>query len=263
MISSRTILLLCLLFFQVGGAERLFAQDSLVPGNAFRSGIAAQFGFGHLALRDEHISGESYSGPISRFAVTWSHYHETYGFQLGLEYAEARHLKNYNVSGESNLGGLTLADVYPVGSLDLLGKEASLFLGPRMELFIYYRRQHIAQNPDATPDIYESDMWLASLGITGGVAVLLSPEFQVDASGNLGLLSLGGGTVSDASSVTGLTLLTPFAAARCTAGIGIDYLPSSWLAVRVGYGVELTNIKSWNRILMVSDNLLLTLGFTF
>jgi hypothetical protein len=261
----RLIPLGCILFAAIAIAvpTRGNAQDSLTHRGPWWSGIEVRYGVGHLALRDEHISNEAYTGPLTRISVDWSRRHETYGFRLGLEYASTTRLMNYNISSEVHYGRIRLADEYPVGSVSLLGHEAFIVLGPRVEFLVYYRQQHIAQNPDATPDIYQSGFWLASIGVAGDLLLPLQPSLHADLAVALSALSLGGGTGSSAETFTGLTLLTPFAAARVTAGLGLTWIPATWLSVRIGYGLDVTSIDSWNTVVMLSDNLLFSVRMTF
>jgi hypothetical protein len=72
---------LLLIFF-----ENLCAQGLLNHHDVLRRGIFVDYGLGNIAMRDEFISKEKYSGQMSKFTAGWSSFHKTYGYRLELDY---------------------------------------------------------------------------------------------------------------------------------------------------------------------------------
>ena len=240
-----------------------FSQDSVANRLMFPGSVDAWGSVGYLATRDEHISDQKYAGPSSSFALLWSNFHETYGFRLGLAYEKATHIKNYNVSADVTQGAFTLADIYPIGKESLFGNDIFFSLGPAAEAFVYYRRQNIALNSDASPAVYESGSWLFSLGVRLEAKAPVGGGFRIEAAIQTSVLSLGGGTGSTQGNNTPLTLLTPLAGERGSGEIGIRYVLFPGVSFAIGYRLQVTLIDSWNYILISSDNAFATLGYSF
>ncbi len=261
MVKSKLLSLLswCLL---AAGANCL-GQDSTKHQAVFPSGIGLQIGTGHLALVDEHISNEKYAGSSSWFALHWSRYHETYEFRIGMLYQKASSVRNYNISAEVTRAGFNLVNMYPAGTIDLFGRRAFVTLGPNADMLFYFRRQNIAQNTDAEPNVYQSAAWLFSLG--GGVDAILpvSVTLQIEGALQLGLVSLGGGTGSSLENSTGMRMVTLFTGMHGSAVIGVRCYPIESVSLRAGYTLDVTRINSWNYLLMSSDNAIILLGYHF
>ena len=243
----------------VTAACECYSQDSSTHRTVFPSGIAAQGAYGYLATRDDHVSEEKYSGSVWGFGLHWSRFHETYGFRIGLTYEQASHVTNYNVSAEVTQGAFTLINLYPAGKEELFGNDLFTYIGPSAEAFVYYRKQNIAQNPEASPDIYQSGAWLFSLGARGEMTLLFGEGFQLESALQASLLSLGGGTGNESNNSTPIALLTPFAALRGSFEIGLRYYLLESVSLAAGYRLEVTRISSWNYILTSSDNAYLSL----
>ncbi len=240
-----------------------FGQDSTTHQTVLPSGIDLQIGVGHLAMRDDHISNERYAGSSSWLALNWSRFHETYGFRIGMIYQKATTIKNFNVSAEATQGAFNLVNLYPIGSFGLVGKNVSTYLGPSADVLVYYRRQNIAQNTDATPDVYESGAWLLSLGGRLEMILPLQTGLQVESSLQMSLLSFGGGTRSGSGQSTPITLLTAFAGMNGSTEIGLRCYPFGFISIAAGYRLEVTRISSWNYILSSSDNAFVSVGYHF
>lgn len=240
-----------------------FGQDSTTHQSVLPSGIELQGGVGYLAIRDDHISNEKYAGSSSWLALSWSRFHETHGFRIGMIYQKASNIKNFNVSAEVTQGAFNLVNLYPIGKFGLLGKDVFAYLGPCVDVLVYYRRQNIAQNTDATPDVYESGAWLFSLGGRLEMILPVRTGLQVESSLQVSLLSFGGGTRSGSGQSTPIKLLTALAGMNSSAEIGLWYYPFGFVSIAAGYRLEVTRISSWNYILSSSDNAFLSVGYHF
>jgi len=252
-----------LLWCIVGAATCCRSQNSATHQTVFSGGLGAQVGVGYLAIRDEHISEEKYAGSSVCGAVQWSRFHETFGYRIWMNYLKASEIKNNNISAEVTQGTFDLVYLYPAWKWDVFGKELFAYLGPSTEAFMYYRKQNIALNPDANPDIYQSGAWLLSLGARIEVVLPLKGGFDLESALQVSLLSLGGGTGNTANSSTPITLLTVFAALRGTWDIGLRYSLLTSFSIATGYRLEVTRISSWNDILSGTDNVYASLGYHF
>jgi len=239
------------------------SQDTTVFETLYPSDIRLTGSAGYLAVVDEHISDEKYDGSVSGFTLEWSHSHETYGYRVGLWYQEASHIKNFNISADLTQGGLYLDNLYPVGTLNLFNRKTLIILGPMAEMFINYRQQNIAQNPNNGLDIYQSSTWLFSLGARGEATIALSSALELEGTLQLSVLSLGGGAGNSSNSVTGLKLETPSGAVHGVTELGVRYNLLDFILVRAGYLFDILRINSWNYVLQSSDNVFLSVQCQF
>ena len=259
----KTGLLFLLWWSFLAATNDCLSQDSTAHRDVYPRGIIPQVNFGYIAVRDEHISEEKYAGPVSRFAVYWAWFHETYGFRIGIAYDEASHIKNYNVSAELKAGTFSFVNLYPLGVWSLFGNDAFAFLGPEAEAFVYYRKQNIAHNNNASPNVYQSAAWLFSLGIRLEMVLPFKGGFQLEGAFHAGLISVGGGTGSDAGTGSPITIQTPAGAVRGGIEAGLRYSLIASVSIAVGYRWEVTRISEWNRLLASSDNVCASLAYSF
>ena len=246
----RRILLNALL---VAAAFPCFGQDSASHALLYGEGITAQGSIGYSAVRDDHISTGKYSGTVSSAALQWSRVHESYLFRLEMLYQKAASIKNHNVSAEVSAGEIALTELYPLQPWTLFGTEVNVGLGPWADVYTHYRKQHIAINSGATPDVYESTAWLFSLGVRLEAVVPIGDSFQAGAAIQSGVLSMGGGTGGDPHSGTNLTLLTPLAGLHARSEIVISYRPFEFISIAAGYRFDILRVDSWNYLVDASD----------
>jgi hypothetical protein len=178
-------------------------------------------------------------------------------------YQKASSVRNYNISAEVTQADFNLVNIYPVGTFDLFEKRAFVSLGPEADVLFYFRRQNIAQNTDAEPNVYQSAAWLFSLGGRAEAILPVSVEFQVEGVLQLSLVSLGGGTGNTQQNSTGMRMLTPFAGMHGCAEIGVRWYPIESVSLRAGYTLDVTRIDSWNYLLLSSDNAIIQLSYHF
>jgi hypothetical protein len=251
------VILTCLL---LTSNDRCPAQDSASYQNIFRSGFELRGGLGYLALRDEHISNEKYSGSSSWFDLQWSKYHDTFGYRIGMSFQNTAAIKNRTVSAKATIGSFNLIYQYPVGSFNLFNREVWLSLGPGTDIVFLTRNQNIAQNPGSEQDIYQSGAWLFSLSIRGEAILPISEIFQTESSMQLGLVSIGGGSGGLSKISESMKWLTLFSGLHASAEIGVRYFPMKWVSIKAGYVLDIIRIDSWNYLLAARDNVFLSVG---
>ena len=121
-------------------AVNSFSQDSENHQTVFPKGISVEYGLGNYSVRDEYISKEKYSGTLPSFRVSWSRFHNKYGYYLSLEYANSSNIKNYNVSTDIYQFALNQGFLYPLPKMSLFNRDVNAFLGPSTELFFFYNK---------------------------------------------------------------------------------------------------------------------------
>jgi hypothetical protein len=235
------------------------AQDSSVSRSLFREGITLEGGIGYVAVRDEFISGERYSGAVPYYGVTWSKYHETYDFRLHLEYQCTANLKEYDLSAELKQFRLSLDYLYPIGEPNLLSKKLSISLGPTAEIFNSDRRQNIVSS-----QYLQSKNSLFSCGLRCEVIWMMTASLEVRAAARLTLLSLGIQSVySNYGSQSASKFLTAFEGIDAECGIGLCYRLTNWLYGYIGYRFDLTRMTAFDYFITANDNLTLSLTYGF
>jgi hypothetical protein len=242
------------------------AQDSTSHEQIFDEGLAIHGGVGFLALKDEYISDEVYSGTIPYFALTWSRQHDTYGDRAWLEYEYTPDLKNYNISAKITQFRLGIAFVYPIGQTNILSEETYFLLGPSSELFLHFRSENIADAGVSSFNSY-SVAALFSGGVRFEALCPLSSDFQLHAMAQTTVLSLGGripnlvGSEEGEQTESPLKLLTLFSGLDAEAELGIHYMVAPSMFVAAGYRFELTRIDAWDFFISGNDNFILSVSY--
>ncbi|MBM4159842.1 MAG: hypothetical protein FJ217_01955 [Ignavibacteria bacterium] len=248
-----------LLLFLV--TANLYGQDPSSPRGVFPVGITAEYGVGKYSVRDEYISKEKYSGTLPYFNLTWSKFHDTYGYFLAAEFQTSNKVKNYNVSAEVYQFSLHQGFLYPLAQASLLTKDLHLFLGPSTELFFFYNKQDIAVSGF---DYAQSFAMLISLGAQSEVIVPISSGLQAEASLGLSLLSLGFRMVDmEEEDVSPAKLLTVLSGTNGSIRLGVRYYVFDNLSAKLSYRLQVTRISSWDPLLSAGDNLHVSLTYGF
>jgi hypothetical protein len=237
----------------------LSAQDSTICRSLFREGLTIEGGIGYLAVRDEYISGERYLGSVPYFGMTWSKYHETYGFRLHLEYQYTSNLKEYDLSAELKQFRLSLDYLYPIAEPNLFSKTLSVSLGPTAEVYSYNRRQNIVSS-----QYLRSNVSLISCGLRSEAIWPWTASLEVRAAARLTLLSMGFHSVNSNNSSESTTKpLTPFTGIDADGGIGICYSLTNSVYGSIGYRFDVTRISAWDFFISANDNLTFSLTYGF
>lgn len=235
------------------------AQDSTSSHALFSNGLTFSGGIGYIAVRDEYISGEKYTGTIPMYGATWSKYHETYDFRLHMEYQHTHDLKNYGVSAMLTQFRMELDYLYPLSEANLFERKLSITLGPTAELFNHNRRSNIANSENL-----QSNLAMVSGGIRSEAAFPWTPGVQIRAAVQLTLISLVfHSSNANASDASPSKLLTPFAGVDAKGEIGIFYSLTSSLYASAGYRFDVTRVTAWDFFISANDNLLISLSYGF
>jgi hypothetical protein len=250
---------IALVVILLASISRVSAQDSSASRPPYREGLTIEGGVGYVAVRDEYISGERYSGTVPYYGVTWSKYHETYGFRLHLEYQYTTNLKEYDITAELKQFRLSLDYLYPIGEPNLLSKKLSVFLGPTAEIFNCDRRQNIASS-----QYLQSKNSLFSCGLRSEAIWPVTASLEVRAAARITLLSLCIQSVySNYGSQSSSKFLTAFEGIDADCGIGICYGLTNWLYGYIGYRFDITRMTASDYFITANDNITLSLTYGF
>jgi hypothetical protein len=237
----------------------VLAQDSTGSRSLFGGGLTLQGGIGTFAVRDEYISGEKYSGSIPFYGVTWSKYHETYGFHLHLEYQNTSNLKDFNVTSAVRQYRMSLEYLYPIADAIMCSKSVKIFLGPTAELFEFHRQDNIIG-----PENLQSNVALISGGIKSEAFWSLTKSLQMRAAAHTTLLSMGFHSVNSNNGNDSPTkLLTLFKGMDADGEIAVSYQLMEPLHASIGYRFDVTRVSAWEYFIAANDNLIISLAYVF
>ncbi len=233
------------------------AQYSQNAGNPLASGISIRGGLGHLAIKDEYISEEKYSGTLGSFSLSWLQGDSTSAYRLGFDYSGSSAIRNNNVSAQVSQAALNLDFLRSVGSFPLLGRDVFAYVGPSADLFLYYRQQHIANGGNASFNAYSFAMFF-SLDVNSTLVMPLSSGFSAETSARLSLLSMGG-RLADMhdNNVRFFKLVSILSGLRGHTELLLRYDLSDIFLLKAGYRFEICQSSTWSYLLSASDNLVL------
>ncbi len=248
---------LCTGVLAVVAGQGALAQDPAAGRSVFPTGLSVDAGVGTLALRDEFISRERYTGTLPSLGVTWSRFHGGPAFAISFDYERSNAIRNFNVSATVTQFSLHQRLQYPLGRFRLLAWDAYAFLGPSAELFLLFNEQHVAV---ANPNFDASGAGLISLGLDSRVMAPLGRGFQAEFTMRVAVLSLGLRMVdTEQDDVSPIKLLTPLSGLHGRVGLGVRYRLSAHLSVLAAGRLHVLRINSWDPLTSVHDALALGL----
>ncbi len=236
-------------------------QDTIYFSDILDKGIRVEFGYGSYSVKDEYISKEKYSGPFPYFLLGWTRQHNKYAYNLEIEYRNSDEIENNNVSINITQFSINQGFIYPFKKRQLFNNDLNLWLGPTVELFIFSNEQNIAVDGF---DYARSFADLFSVGINFCAIYTLNSKFQLESRMLISALSLGFRMVDteedDQSPVKPLTLLSGL---NSYFDLGIRYHILNRISLKAVYKFELCSIKEWTPMISASDNILVSLIYSF
>lgn len=253
------ILLLLIFLIILSNISVLEAQDSSLIITHPVDGLSVESGLRYLAIKDEYISREKYSGSTSFLALDWTKYHETYYFHLDMDLINNAKIKNYNVTSYESEFDLNLSYLYPIGALTVLNRKAHFYLGPMAEFFDHYGYQNIAM-------LSPSRTLLISAGIRIDMLYPIGRRWDIESHMQSTIISIDQGESSDAS--TGITtsqgtIITLLSGLRYSFSAQVRYLLIKNISIRAGYLYNLVRSTAWDYFISSSDNLTASLTYSF
>jgi hypothetical protein len=239
----------------------IISQDISSQKLIFPEGISLEYGIGSLAVTDEYISKEKYSGTLPYYGISWSKPHDNYIYRLSMNYRYSSEIKNNNVSADIHQFTLNQGFSYALPKFTIFNKDAYLFFGPSMELFFYFNKQNIAVSGF---DYAQSFAMLISGGINSQIFYKLFDKLNIEGTLDFSILSFGFRMVdeeeTDESPVKILTLIS---ANNVVLTLGPRYYLFDNLSLKAAYLFHFTRIDSWEPLLSASDNVVFTLTYGF
>jgi hypothetical protein len=234
----------------------VLAQDM---GNAPQShgeGLTLSGGVSRLVLRDEYVSREKYSAVLPLFGITWTHFRSAFAYAVAFQYQSTTQLKNYNVSAQVRETSLRFDVLVPLTNGTLLGRNASVWLGPGSEIFLHDRRQDMAGD-------WKASSSLGSLNATVNAELFcdIGSSLQVEGVTQISLVSLTG--KSSAERENHVRLLSVFSALRAEGEIHLRFCFSESLSLTAGYRFQVTRISAWDFFISGSDNGIVAITYDF
>jgi hypothetical protein len=233
------------------------AQDRAAYRGAYPAGLSLESGIGTLALRDEFISRERYSGALPSIKVTWSRFQGESAYELSLDYQRSSAIRNFNVAATVTQFSVRQGFLYPLTRFRLLSRDAYAFLGPSAELFLLFNEPQVAV---ANPNFSESGAGLVSLGIDSRILAPWGHGLQAELSMGVAVLSLGLRVVDkEEHDVSPVKLLTPLSGLHGRVGLGLRYRLGRRLSALASARIQVLRISSWDPLTSVNTGLALGL----
>ena len=231
--------------------------------NFYSGGLSLKTGVGYIAVKDEFISKEKYSGTAPMFIIDWSKYFTDYKYHISFEILNSAKLKNNNISANVSELSLNISYLYSIGDIELLNKKVKFFLGPMPEFFIHYRKQNIASGNIAIFDAY-SFATLISFGTRFNFTYQLNDAFLFEGNLQTSVVSLGGKFVDPDDNNNSMVKFTYlFNDLHFSFDSSVRYQLSSLLSLAGGYKFNVINMNSWDYIVSANDNLFIALTISF
>lgn len=248
-------IIVCIWIFETS----VLAQTPPTFESLLGGGIFLQGGLGSLALRDEYISKEKYSGSLPYFECGWLKSHDSSAVRFGLEFRSSSTVNNNRVSAEVVQGGVNLDYIYPIGRFQLFAHTIYAFLGPSMEMYYYNRTENIARGGSAA---YNSYVTYYSLSVNSTLILPLGSDLSSECSGVLNLTGWGKRSItSQNNDQKAFKPISVFSGIRGSTNILLRYNVSDALLLKAGYRFEICQMTSWDYLLSASDNLIIAVMY--
>jgi hypothetical protein len=241
--------------------QNLSGQDDIQTENIYPAGIYAEYSLGSMAVKDQYISKEKYTGPISQYRFGWAREHEKYIYRLRFGYGFSDQIKNNNARTRITQVFLNQGFLYPLKPVQLFHNDLHLLLGPSIDFMYFFNEPNIAV---AGFDYSQSFAAMLSVGLNTDVVYPITQKFQIESFLSLSVLSFTFRAIdSDEDDASPAKLLTLFKGLNGTFNFGARYFIVNNLSLRVGYEFQLLTISPWDPITAASDHLVFGLTYRF
>jgi hypothetical protein len=139
----------------------LHSQEKTKPVNHL--GLTVEYGWGGVAVKDDYLSGERYTGTTPYLGVWYNRLDERKGFQLGFTHQEDDQLENNAIRASFLQASLVFDQLFNVKSFVLFKQPANWYFGPSVEYFEYELINRFASNHKAFSELIMASMGIASL----------------------------------------------------------------------------------------------------
>ena len=139
----------------------LKSQEETKPVN--RLGLTVEYGLGGVAVKDDYLSGERYTGKTPFLGVWYNRLNDKKGFQLGFTFQKDEQLENNAIRASFLQASLIYDQFFNVKSFTLFQQPATWYFGPSVEYFEYELVNRFASNHKAFSELIMASMGIASL----------------------------------------------------------------------------------------------------
>ena len=236
------------------------AQELSSLKEYFGNGLTINSGINFLAVKDEFISKERYTGHSPSFLLDWTRISDSSGFHLSFGVISSAKINNYNISADITEASLNLSYVYPIGDIKIFNLNSRLFLGPAPELFFHFRTQDIARG--AIIDAY-SAAFLFSAGVRLDVIMPVNNKWLVEGNIYSSLLSLGGKFIDPRDNNTSMMkILTAFTGVSSYLNLAVRYHLIKNISLKAGYKFSFIRLSAWDYFILAKDDFNLSLTYS-
>jgi hypothetical protein len=251
-------LLVCVIFLSF---SQLLSGQEQFKQSTFPTGLSFEYGLGSYAVTDEYISDEKYSGSLPYYSLLWSSDHDTYIYNIRVDFRSSSDIANNNVTADLYQFSLNQSFIYVLPSFTIFDKEALLYLGPSSEMFFYFKEQNIAVSGF---DYAQSFAVLISGSVSSQLFYKMQDNLDIETSLDFSLISLGFRMVDEEEDdETPAKLLSLFSGTNINFRVGPRYYFADNFSVKAAYHLNLTRIDSWEPLLSAGDNAVLSLTYGF
>ena len=141
-----------------------------------RLGLNVEYGIGRVALNDEYISAERYTGSLQYIGVWYGRLIDRKGWQLGITNQDGSDLTNHAIRAEFSRVSLNFDQFFQMKAFNLLAKPASWYFGPSVEYFEYELINQFSSNHKVF-----SELIMVSMGINAMLEWELSNKLTLSA----------------------------------------------------------------------------------
>ncbi len=127
-----------IILFVIISINNLKGQDTIQQQNVLYPGISLQAGLGFLAVCDESISKEKYSGWYPHVGLGFERYHKNHFRQRILKLYQGSGIRNYNVSAKLAQIHFSEKKYYHVHNITLFSNDGSIHIGPLTDYYLYF-----------------------------------------------------------------------------------------------------------------------------
>ncbi len=242
-------------------ACQVSGQDPSPSYSDFPLGISVQYGLGNYSIKDKYISNEKYTGTLPFYSIGWTKGHDKYIYRLKMILRNSDQIDNYNVSTEITKLFLTQGFIYHLKERSLFAHYLNIWIGPSTEFLLNYNKPEIAVSGF---DYAQSYAALVSLGLNVAAEYNLNHKLQLESCFSTTLVSMGFRTVDqEEDNRSPVKPLTLFSGMSSSLDLGVRYHLFTRLSVMVAYELDEFNINAWEKIISVSDNILIGLNYRF
>ncbi|KPK86064.1 MAG: hypothetical protein AMS27_05850 [Bacteroides sp. SM23_62_1] len=238
-------------------------QETTDHKTVFPSGILVGYGQGLFSVKDEYISKEKYSGTLPYLNLEWVRFHNKNAFRLEFEYRNSSNIKNNKISAEVMQFAFNQDFIYPVGNFPLFSRNVYAYVGPSAQFFFYNINYNFAQ-----PGTFISPK---TFGIIGSLAINaeficpVNKKLRIEGLIRSTLLSFSGKDYDERryENEPGPALLSVITATKFDFDLSMRYYLVNKVSAALRYRFDLVRIHKWDPYIASSNNLIISLNYTF